>query len=1028
MRDLPSIDFETRSTKDIKLGLDHYVSCPEFEVLMAAVQFPDMAEPDVWHRGWDLSGPEQGRTTLDRLHAHVLAGGAVCAFNAVFEWMVWNHVCVPKYGWPELPLAQCRDVMMQAAAHNLPQGLEKCGAALGLDPEQVKSKRGKYLIGRLCVPHKPTKTRAGPWVQDPALFAEFLEYNKQDVIAERAISRRLRPLTEQQQRLWLLTQKINRRGVPVDLGECANILSVVDAEKERLNRELRALTDYKVSAATKRDDLLAWVNARVATPVEIEDPVDNDEDRPGHEEAFVDLKGKTVEAALARTDLPPEVRRALEIRAAVVQTSTAKFGKMMKVAFDGRLRGMFVPHGAGTGRWASRGGVNAQNFARPTLIQDAKKGLDDIATAHAVLGAGDYETARLFWGDKVMDAAVSCLRGVLKAPPGYDFIDADFSSVENRMGVWLADQEDKVEMFRRGLDEYKVFASTSLYNVPYDAVTKDMRQMSKSAVLGCFAADTKVLTCRGFVPLVEVRNDDRIWDGVDFVTHGGVVFQGVKPVIDFAGVRVTAEHKILGEEGWERADSIDLRSAVRLAAGLSSGTSDTAEKQGPVSGAPAALSGWFLSITCAVARLLAAGGALTAARTRSFEQEPAAPKLFPTLGFASAGSTGVSQPSRVATERTTQSIATTAAEAFKFAASGASRLLHSFAGWLRSPGGRTRPLSSTASITTGPTPRTTAGSRPDLSRTETSGRRGSSPGTERTSAEQSSGRSIALAIARRARSFVSCAKDRVLKRSSPRKTVAEAPTYDILNCGPRSRFVVLTDAGVVIAHNCLFGQGWRGLIAYAEGHGVHLTEERSQVVVKAYREEYRKVRDLWYDCGDASIAAVKNPGVWFAAGTKLSLICHRNFLWMKLPSGRLLAWSRPRVEEREAPWLEKHFVGFDDEGDAVFEHRPAMREVVTVESIETKTRLYVRHPLIGSSIFQSATQGAAADVLFEGVLEIDSTGLYEPVLLAHDEALSLVPEGKGDLDEYGRLLCTPKDWRADLPLAYEAYRDRRFRK
>lgn len=704
-----SIDFETRSTKDIKLGLDHYTSCPEFEVLVLSGRLPGQ-QVQHWHRGWDLQQPPTSEAWLHALFDYIRAGGLVRGWNVIFEWMVWNLVCVPKYGWPELPLEQCVDTMMQAACHNMPQGLDKCGAAMGLDPEQLKSKRGKYLIGRLCVPHKPTKTRPGIWVQDEGLFNELVGYCDQDVVAEESIAARLRPLTEQQQRLWLLTHKFNRRGVPVDLGECANILSVVDAEKERLNRELSALTDYKVSAATKRNDLLAWVNARVATPVEIEDPVDNDEDRPGHEEAFVDLKGKTVEAALARTDLPPEVRRALEIRAAVVQTSTAKFGKMMKVAFDGRLRGMFVPHGAGTGRWASRGGVNAQNFARPTLIQDIKKGLDDIATAHAVLGAGDYETAHLFWGDKVMDAAVSCLRGVLKAPPGYDFIDADFSSIENRIGVWLADQEDKVEMFRRGLDEYRQFSSTAIHKVPYDAVTKDMRQMAKSAVLGC-----------------------------------------------------------------------------------------------------------------------------------------------------------------------------------------------------------------------------------------------------------------------------------------------------------------------------LFGQGWRGLISYAEGYGVHLTDDRSQAVVKAYREEYRKVRDLWYACGDASIAAVKNPGVWFAAGTKLSLICHRNFLWLKLPSGRLLAWSRPRVEEREAPWMEKHFVGFDDEGEKLFEERPAMREVVTVESIETKTRLYVRHPLIGSSIFQSATQGAAADVLFEGVEHTEAAG-YETVLLAHDENMALVPEGRGDPDEFGRLMCTPAEWREDLPLAYEAYRSKRFRK
>ena len=83
-----------------------------------------------------------------------------------------------------------------------------------------------------------------------------------------------------------------------------------------------------------------------------------------------------------------------------------------------------------------------------------------------------------------MSGLSSCVRSAIKAPEGQTFVDVDFSSIENRVGVWLAGQTDKVEMFRKGLDEYKTFASESLYHVPYDEVTKDMRQVSKSAVLG----------------------------------------------------------------------------------------------------------------------------------------------------------------------------------------------------------------------------------------------------------------------------------------------------------------------------------------------------------------------------------------------------------------------------------------------------------------------------------------------------------------------------------------------------------------
>ena len=685
--DIVSIDFETRSATDIKLGVERYSKDPECEVLTISYRMPGK---DIWrwHRGFDLLlGFAAGEPTA--LLDHVASGGKVRGWNVMFEWHIWNNVCVPKYGWPELKLEQCVDTMAQAAAQNLPQALGRCAAALALPSDKQKDTRGKYLIQRLCVPHPPTKTRAGKWVEDPDLFDELCAYCDQDVIVEETIAKKLRPLSPFEHDVWIATQRINLRGVPVALDEVTQIHAVVEAEKERLNRELRQVTGRRVLKASDRNGLLEWVNANLQPglePIDFRDPVESDE------EPLPDMQADTVEAALKREGLPPHVRRALEIRAAVVQTSTAKYAKLLNItAADGTIKNMFVYHGAGTGRWASRGGFNVQNLARPTL-RDA-----DIETAHKVLGSGDHETAQLFWGDKVMDAAVSCLRGVLKAPEGYDFIDADFSSVENRVGVWLAGQQDKVDMFAKGFDEYKVFASKSLYKVPYDQVTKDMRQMSKSAVLGC-----------------------------------------------------------------------------------------------------------------------------------------------------------------------------------------------------------------------------------------------------------------------------------------------------------------------------LFGQGPDGLIEYAKGYGVTLTKERSKEVVDAYRAEYAKVKALWYECGDAAINATRNPGQWFEAGDKLSLCCHKGFLWMKLPSGRLISWARPEVEMQQVPWVNK---------DGVREMRP----VVTVESIDTYTRQFCRHKLIGSSIFQSAVQGTARDILAHAVLKVEPAG-YPVVLMAHDELMALVPEGFGDAEKFGRLMCEQAVWCKDLPLSFEAWRGKRFKK
>jgi hypothetical protein len=52
------------------------------------------------------------------------------------------------------------------------------------------------------------------------------------------------------------------------------------------------------------------------------------------------------------------------------------------------------------------------------------------------------------------------------------------------------------------------------------------------------------------MPIEQVGQDDLVWDGVEWVTHSGVVEQGDRETIDFGGVRVTPDHKVLTRAGW----------------------------------------------------------------------------------------------------------------------------------------------------------------------------------------------------------------------------------------------------------------------------------------------------------------------------------------------------------------------------------------------------------------------------------------------------------------------------------------------
>jgi len=433
-----SIDFETRSFADLpEVGLDKYANCLSTEVLCIAFG----TQPDNVQVANVNNQKEFSKIfSLFELLRHVEEGGKIQAWNAMFEYAIWNCVCVPKYGWPPLKLEQCIDSMAIAAANNVPQNLDDAGALL--NAQYQKDPIGKKLIQKLCKPNKK-----GEFNNDPELLSQLFEYCAQDVRTEMAITSDLKPLTAHEQEVWYLTQRINLRGVPVAPNELQNAVLAVERAQGALDDELLAITGCKPSERAK---LLGWLNAQGAD--------------------MANMTAETVTAKLVDTNLSKNVRRALELRQEGSQTSVAKYAKMMEIQREGRIRNTLVYHGASTGRWASRGGLNLQNIARPTL--------EDAAIEMAIPSVFNQ-------GVGSMSELSSLVRSAIKAPDGKTFVDVDFSSIENRVGVYLAGQTDKVELFRKGLDEYKAFASSSLYNVTYDEVTKEQRQIAKSAVLGC---------------------------------------------------------------------------------------------------------------------------------------------------------------------------------------------------------------------------------------------------------------------------------------------------------------------------------------------------------------------------------------------------------------------------------------------------------------------------------------------------------------------------------------------------------------
>ena len=114
-----------------------------------------------------------------------------------------------------------------------------------------------------------------------------------------------------------------------------------------------------------------------------------------------------------------------------------------------------------------------------------------------------------------------------------------------RVIAWLAGEKWRMDLFKNGGDIYCMSAS-QMFKVPVEkhGVNGHLRQKGKIAELACIAEDQPVLTRRGLVPIQNVKLEDELWDGESWVHHGGVVFKGKKKVIEYEGLTATADHLV----------------------------------------------------------------------------------------------------------------------------------------------------------------------------------------------------------------------------------------------------------------------------------------------------------------------------------------------------------------------------------------------------------------------------------------------------------------------------------------------------
>ena len=447
-----SIDLETFSSVPIaKAGAQKYISSPDFEILLfaysvdgAPVEVVDMA------RGEHLPPWLVTAITSPDYIKH--------AYNAPFEWG-----CLSKFLGP-LPPSQWRCTMFHGLYCGYTAGLDATGRALGLPEDRRKLNTGKALIRYFCVPCAPSKANGGRTrnlpQHDLQKWELFKEYNRQDVVTEMEIERRLSafPVPDWVQKQWETDLLINARGVAVDMDFVHGALYLGNTVRESLMKEAADVS--KLDNPNSVAQLTGWLQKEM-------------------DEELTDLRKDTVARLLGKEGNSPQVQRMLEIRQELGKTSTKKYDAIeAAVCPDGRVRGLLQFYGANrTGRWAGRL-VQVQNLPRTYT--------EPLPLARDLVKQKNLDALRLIYGS-VPDTLSQLIRTAFIAPDGHVLIDADFSAIEARVISWLAGEQWRLEVFRTHGKIYEASAS-QMFGVPIELIKKgnpeySLRQKGKVAEL-----------------------------------------------------------------------------------------------------------------------------------------------------------------------------------------------------------------------------------------------------------------------------------------------------------------------------------------------------------------------------------------------------------------------------------------------------------------------------------------------------------------------------------------------------------------
>ncbi|KVE27229.1 DNA polymerase I [Burkholderia singularis] len=459
------LDTETFSPIPLKHGTHRYAKQAEIMIWTWAI---DDGPVGTWDRTAVARMPAELDAAIDAADEYWWQNGGM------FDRVVLMHAMPDVYA--RMPEEKWRDTMVQAYAHGLPGALALLCEIFNVPTDQAKDKEGAQLIQLFCKPRPAfSELRRATRETHPEQWARFLEYAGRDITAMRAVHAKMPkwnyPNNADELALWHQDQRINMRGIQMDVDLARAAVDAIDRAQKELAARTVELTDGEVAKATQRDKLLAHLLKEY------------DIDLP-------DMKKSTLERRINDPDLPDALRELLAIRLEATMTSSSKYKTLLRgVSSDGRLRGLTQFCGAArTGRDAHRL-YQPGNMPRPDVaLMKRELGVDKIsegdADRYTEMGIEALKSgcADLVFSN-VIGLTANVVRGAIIAPPGKKIAVADLSNIEGRDAAWLAGEKWKLQAFRDfdagiGTDLYKL-AYARAFGVAVEAVDKYMRQLGK---------------------------------------------------------------------------------------------------------------------------------------------------------------------------------------------------------------------------------------------------------------------------------------------------------------------------------------------------------------------------------------------------------------------------------------------------------------------------------------------------------------------------------------------------------------------